>query len=170
MNKRVDYAVLEHEYVTTDVSIRELGRKHDVNWSSVSVQSRRRDWVNKRLAYKDSLARRTWEKVADRSAEDNAAIRSEALLVMRATLHRYAENLRNKEIVVTTKDAAAAISTILLLIGEPTERSEAKIIEFSNAGMDAEFLRRLVETARAGVIEGTAEEPPLLRIEEPRPN
>ena len=160
-----DWESIEHDYVTTELSLRELGRRHGVGWSSIATRAKREKWTEKRQAYRDRLNRRSYERTIDRLAEDQADIRHESVLVMRATLRRYAEQLRTGTVSVTTKDAVQAVQTLLLLMGEPTTRSEAKVIEFSTGGIDTEDLRRLVELARARVVEGSLGEPAVPRIE-----
>lgn len=155
-----DWESIEHDYVTTELSLRELGRRHGVGWSSIGTRAKREKWTEKRQAYRDRLNRRSYERTIDKLAEDQSDIRHESVLVMRATLRRYAEQLRTGQVTVTTKDAVQAVQTLLLLMGEPTARSEAKVIEFSTGGIDPEDLRRLVELARARTVAGSVVEPP----------
>lgn len=152
---KIDYAAIEKEYVTGEESLRELARRHDVAWSSLAAKARRAEWNDKRLAFRDSVNRRSYERTADRFAAEQAEIRNESVMVMRATLRRYAEQLRDKEVTVNTKDAVAAVGALQLLLGEPTARSENKVIEFSTGGLAPEDLRRLVEFARARIVEGS---------------
>ena len=151
---KIDYPEIEKQYVTGEESLRELARRHDVAWSSLAAKARRSEWNDKRLAFRDSVNRRSYERVADKYAAEQGEIRNESVMVMRATLRRYAEQLRDKEVSVNTKDAVAAVGALQLLLGEPTARSENKVIEFSTGGLAAEDLRRLVEFARARIVEG----------------
>lgn len=152
---KIDYASIEKEYVTGEESLRELARRRGVAWSSLASKSRRDNWTDKRDAFRDSVNRRSYERVADRYAAEQGEIRSESVMVMRATLRRYAQQLQKGEISVNTKDAVAAVQTLQLLLGEPTARSENKVIEFSTGGVAPDDLRRLVELARTRIVEGS---------------
>ena len=49
VNKRHQYRDLEREYITTDISIRELCRKHSISAHSlVTVQAKKHKWAEKR--------------------------------------------------------------------------------------------------------------------------
>lgn len=152
---KIDYAAIEKEFVTGEESFRELARRHDASFSSLAARARRDQWADKRAAFRDSIARRSYERTADRFAQEAGEIRNEEILAMRATVRRYIEMLRDKEITVNTKDAVAAVQTLQLLMGEPTARSENKVIEFSTGGLAPDDLRRLVEFARARIVEGS---------------
>lgn len=163
MTSKVDYSALEQEYITTDISIRALAANHGVSFSAVALQSRKRDWLNKRNAYRESLHKKTVERMADQQATMQAAmnevVRTESIAVMRATLRRYAQLLAEQKVNVTPKDAVDAARQLALMFGEPTERSEAKIVEFSTGGLDPEFLRNLEDLARKRLAEGNLAEP-----------
>ena len=52
MNKRHDFARLEREFITSDISIRGLCRKHDITAHSlVVVQAKKGKWAEKREQY-----------------------------------------------------------------------------------------------------------------------
>lgn len=154
---KVDPKLLEHEYVTTDVSIRELAKKHDMSWSAIATRSRNERWTDKRAAYRDSLTQRTYERTTEKFAVEAADIRTEMIQVNRATLARYVQQLSEDKVHVTPKDAVAAIASLLNLMGEPTSRTETQIVDFTQAGgFGRDELRQLVELARARIVEGTA--------------
>ena len=53
MNKRHPYRDMEREYITSDISIRELCRRHGIRSHTVVVdQSQKHDWAAKREAYR----------------------------------------------------------------------------------------------------------------------
>lgn len=115
-NQKHDYTKLEQEFVTSKISIRELGRRNDIPFGSIAEYARSHDWTGKRAAYQSSLSRRTYERVADEIAHEDAAITKESVLVLRATLRRYAEQLRDGAISVTPKDAVMAIQTLATIM------------------------------------------------------
>jgi hypothetical protein len=166
---KADYDALEKEYVTGDMSIRALAAEHDVAWSSVAEQSRKRGWADKREAYRDSVQQRTYERAAAQFADQKSEIDNEMLLVMRATVRKYGELLLSGEVKPQAKDAVMAIEKILLITGNPTERREEKHLGINvsvpGGELGPEFLRRLLDTARARGTEsrvlGSAERPRL---------
>lgn len=170
MHTKVDYDALEKEYVTGDVSVRELARRYDMSNGSISAQARRREWDSKRASYRDSIARRSYEKSADRFASKQAEVNDEIFGAMRATIYKYIEALKDGKVVPNTKDAVMATDVILRLFGEPSERMEARVVGINlsatgNLG-DPEVLRRL-EALTRGVDSGDGNEPsgtPRLRI------
>ena len=49
MNKSHDYRALEREFVTTQISLRELCRRHDITAHSlVTVQAKKLKWAEER--------------------------------------------------------------------------------------------------------------------------
>ena len=65
-----DYPLMQLEYVTTDISLRELAIKHGVKSpSSVSAYARRHDWDGRRSAYKATEDDRVMEAVASKRAK-----------------------------------------------------------------------------------------------------
>lgn len=152
---KANYPEMEQEFVTSELSIREIARRHDLSWSTVAERAKREKWSDKRAAFRESINRRSYEKVIDRFSSDEAEIRAESVVVMRATLRRFAEQLRDKEINVSPRDAVAAVHALQLLLGEPTSRAESKVIEFSTGGLDPGNLRELLRLAKARVVEGS---------------
>lgn len=155
MAPKVDPEVLRKEYITGDMSIRQLAATHDMSWSAIASRSRREDWAGKREAYRASVEQRAYDRTAARFASEEAEIRSEVVLAMRATVRAYINQLSNNEIKVSPKDAQGAAQVINLLMGGPTSRTESKVVEFSTGGLEPDVLRRLAELARARVVEGS---------------
>lgn len=168
MHTKVDYDELEREYVTGDVSVRELARRYDMSNGSVSAQARRREWDAKRQSYRDSVARRSYEKTADRFANQQVEVNDEIFKAMRATIYKYVEALQSNKIIPNTKDATMAAEVILRLFGEPTERTEAHVlgININATGTldNTDLLRRLESLTRGALPGDEASGSPRLRI------
>lgn len=152
---------VEQEFVTSDLSIRELARRHGVAQSSMAKHARDNDWAGKRVAYKAALSRRGYEAMAAEIASQEGIIREESILVMRATLRKYAERLAAGDVPVSTKDAVEAVKTIAFLMGEPASGSRDADNARTVSKPDAEHLRRVAEAARRQlnepvILEGTA--------------
>jgi hypothetical protein len=151
----------EIEFVTSELSVRELARRHDVSQSSMAKHARENDWKGKRHAYQASISRQGYEKMASEIVAQEGIIREESIVVMRATLRVYAERLASGEVAPNTKDAVEAVKTIAHLMGEPDSGKRDADSARTVSKPDAEHLRRVAEAARAKsrptVLEGTAE-------------
>ena len=160
---KVDPALLEREYVTSHISIRELAKQHDLSWSAVAARARKADsagltWEDKRAAFQRSVANTSYDKTSRRLAAEEADITSELINVNRATLAVYVQQLRDGKIAVTPKDAVAATHALMTLTGQATNRTE--VIDGTSSGKFAsDELRRVIEIARARIIDGTVAEP-----------
>jgi transposase-like protein len=154
---KVDYKTLEREYITSDVSIREISRKYDISWSAVATHARRNAWAERRKEFAAEATRRGMADAGARIAGQAGQIREEAVNVMRATLYAYAQNLKEKPGNVSTRDAALAVDKLLLLIGEPTSRTEEHHV-FESGELSAADLRDLIGAARARLVEGSSRE------------
>jgi hypothetical protein len=146
---------VEQEFVTSDLSIRELARRNGVSQSSMAKHARDNDWAGKRVAYKSALSRRGYEAMAAEIASQEGIIREESVLVMRATLRKYAERLASGEVAVSTKDAVEAVRTIAFLLGEPQSGSRDADNARTVSKPDADHLRRVAEAARRHLSEPT---------------
>ncbi len=156
-----DPELVEKEYVTSNLSIRELARRHKVTQSSMAKWARDHDWQGKRISYQSAISRRGYEVMAAEIAQNEGVIRQESIVVMRATLKKYAEALTRGDINVTAKDAVEAIKTLAILLGEPQGGSRDPAVDARNVTKpDADHLRRVVEAARRRVAESSVLEGP----------
>jgi hypothetical protein len=148
-----NYDALEKMYVTEDKTYAELAKLAGVTPQSVSEYGKRNDWPGKKAAYRSALARRGYENVAEAVAFKQTQIIDEAVAVARATLRRYAIDISEGKIPVTPKDAAEMIRLLVkeLTPDDSREREGAILVGKSP---DADFSRRLVETARKRLAEG----------------
>lgn len=166
MTFKVDYLTLEREYVESDISIRDLAKEHGISWSTVADQARKREWTRKRSEFLKRQSELEIENAAQRRVRQHAEFKDEALMVARAGLRRYAESLIDKPerpgITVDTRDAIGLIKSMLLLMGDATQRMESTSlgIQLNAEGIPADFFQRLAEVARerssVGVVEGVA--------------
>jgi hypothetical protein len=156
---KVDPTILEREFVTTGVSIRELAKRYGMSWSAIATRARKQDaqgltWYDKKETFRSSLSAKSYDKTVEKFATEEANIREELVLVHRATIHAYAAQLRVGNIAVTPKDAVQASQALLLLLGDATVRTETKTIGIT-ANLPIDDLRQLAELARSRLIEGT---------------
>jgi len=177
VNKKVDYDLLEREYVTGTMSLRGLADSHGLaSHSSVMVQSKKRQWDRKRKEFRQTRTDRAVLYTADEDAmrlaqearvRDNAieAI-DEAISVMRVQMKATRSVLRNGEwieepvIVVRPTDIALLIDRLNVLFGRPSNITEDRNLGISLSGsVDPTVLRGIVEATRGIVASGSARSP-----------
>ena len=159
MAPKVDPSMLEREYVTTNLSFRDLGERYGMSWSAIATRARKPDaggltWKDKRDAFRQSVATRSFDRTVEKFATEDSTIREELVLVHRVTIHAYAQQLKEGKVAVSPKDAVGATQALLLMLGDATSRTESKNIDIS-ANLPIEDLRQLAEFARTKLIEGT---------------
>lgn len=152
-----DYIRLEREYLNGKMSIRELSEKHGIkSYSTVAKYAREHGWYDRR----DRIKERTEEKIVERVSDNVAEIetdelmqyRADSLSLARAAMYKYAQQLQDPNFVISTAEAVKIINMGLLVLGEPTARTEERRLELSGTigELPPEFLRRLVEVSRPG--------------------
>lgn len=156
MAAKADYRTLEHEYVTTNISIRALAGKAGVSFSAVAKKSRELDWPRKRGEYQSKAKEMAMMDAMERLASEATDIRMEAITAMRATVYKYMENLQSGDVHVGTKEATQAIEKLLLMLGEVTERKETHVVADSLSGRSTAELGELLRVVRARVVDGRA--------------
>lgn len=174
MPAHVNYDELEKEYVTGTMSIRGLCRDRGIkSFSQVATVARERGWYQKRETFRNKRSEKTIEKIAENQAELASEIRYEMLTVVRAALYKFAEDLKRPDYVITASELVKVIQQGLLLIGEPTSRTEEKSLALNASFSDIEpdLLRELFTAARAARSESRATGPAIRQITSgPSPN
>lgn len=95
MNKRHPYRDMEREYITSDISIRELCRRHGISAHSlVTVQARQNGWQEKREAYQARASESFIAHHADRMAERQAVLYDLILDTIEEALTKFREDMR----------------------------------------------------------------------------
>jgi transposase-like protein len=155
-----DYDALELEYIQSDISIRELARKHDIrSYTSVAVQARKRHWEEKRQSFKAKAEEATITTLVMARQKNVAEIHGELLIAVRHAVRRFIKDLaadKDSGQTVTPRDLMGLIDKFLLLTGQPTSRSENKNLDLHAAtdldgllrGAPEHVLRELAELAR----------------------
>lgn len=145
---KADYAEVERKYVVDERSYRSLAAEYGLSVQTIAERGKKEDWPGKRLAYQAAIKRRSYEKMADGIATESAAIKSEAIMVARATLRRYAQDIVEGKIAVTAKDAAIMIELLVKELAPDSSREAEGDTVIVGAKPDADILRRVVEAAR----------------------
>lgn len=155
-----DYKALRLEYIQSDISIRELCKKHQIkSWSTVNAKKNEENWDADREAFRAELQSRELTALVDQRIATVAAIHEELLFAIRVAVRRFTADRQreNNPDPVTARDLMGLIDKFLLLSGQPTSRTESRSFEqhaFSGdfggilAGAPPELLRELAEVAR----------------------
>lgn len=156
-----DYKALRLEYIQSDISIRELCKKHGIkSWSTVNAKKNAEDWDRDREAFRSEIAGREIQTLVDARIRTVAEIHEELLYAIRVAVRRFT-NDRLREAnpdPVSARDLMGLIDKFLLLTGQATARTETRSFEqhafsgdFGGILRDAppELLRELAELARA---------------------
>ena len=162
MNKRHDFARLEREFITTDISIRGLCRRHGISAHSlVTVQAKKRRWAEKRAAHQARSSEAFIEKHADRMADRQAEISDKALDAIDEAITKFREDMRATKPVrqpdgsiteepvmrLTPKDVALLIDRFQVLFERPSVISQHQGLTVSTE-LSADALREFVEATR----------------------
>jgi hypothetical protein len=161
MNKRHPYRDMEREYITTDISIRALCRRHDITAHSlVTVQAKKGKWAEKREAYRAKETESFIEKHADRMADRQAELADRALDAIDEAITKFREDMKatEKKLVngawieepvmrLTPKDLAVLIDRFQVLFERPSVISQHQGLAVS-AELPADALSEFIERTR----------------------
>jgi len=176
MNKRHDFARLEREYVTSQISLRELCRRHGISAHSVVVdQSQKHDWAAKREAYRARESESFIEKHSARMADHQAEISDKALDAIDESLDRFRSDMRatEKKLVngewvevpamrLKPNDIAILIDRLVVLFEKPSAISQHHGLTVTSE-LSVKSLSEFIEATRGRAGPSPTEESPLPR-------
>ena len=164
MNKVRDYRALEREYITGDMSLRELCRRHGVTAHiAVMVQARQGDWAEKRRAYRARASATYIEHRADHAAIREAEVRDHAIEAIDEAITRFRSDLRATErklingkwvevpvLIMGPRELAVLIDRFQVLFGRPAMISEGRgfTATTTSEALPLEALQKIVELTR----------------------
>jgi transposase-like protein len=188
MNRKADYDLLEREYRTGDMSLRELARRHGItNHSTVMEYSKKHEWVRKRAEYRAQKNDMAVTYMADQEGlrlareaqvRDNAidAI-DEAITKMRSDMQRTEKRMVNGEwveapvMLIKPADLATLIDRLNVLFGRPANITEERKLGVDLTGpVSPDILRGIVEATRGISDTGSSARSPFPRVGGPRKN
>jgi len=170
VNKIHDYRLMEREYVTSQISLRELCRRHGITAHSlVTVQAEKGKWQEKREAYRakadESFITRHAARMADRQAE----IEDKAIDVIDEALDKFREDMQAVKLVrqpdgstaeepawrMRPKDIAILLDRLQVLFERPSRISEGRDL-FVRSELPIDALNRIVELTRGRAVPPTS--------------
>ena len=140
MNKSHDYRALEREFVTTDISLRELRRRHNITAHSlVIVQAKKHKWEEKCEQCRAKADEEFMSRHAARQAARVAEVRDKAIDVIEEALDKFREDMRATEkrridgqwvevpvMRLMPSDIAVLLDRLQVLFERPTHISEGR--------------------------------------------
>jgi hypothetical protein len=151
--KKVDWKPIKDAYVTEGKSARELARQYSLSNSTISARARAEDWDGQQLAYKNAVARRSYERIADSVAHEQTEITKESVLAARMYVRKFISDLNDGSIKPNAKDAIAFISLLVSELRQETtvQSDTGPTVLTVEQAPDADTLRRILEVARSHV-------------------
>jgi transposase-like protein len=179
MNKVHRYRDLEREYITSQISIRELCRRHGISAHSlVTVQARKGKWAEKRVAYQAKASDTFIERYAARQADREAEIHDKALDAIDEAITRFRADLKatEKKLVdgewvevpvmrLTPRDLAALIDRLQVLFDRPSHVSEDRDLSVTSE-IPIDALNQLVELTRGRAVAPASPLPRARRLDD----
>ena len=174
MNRSHDSRVLEREYVTSQISLRELCRKHGISAHSlVTVQAKKGKWAEKREQYQARESEAFMSRHAARMADRQAEPHDKAIDVIDEAFDRFRTDMRATEkkridgewvevpvMRLLPKDVALLLDRLQVLFERPARITEGRNLSVrSELRIDA-LNRIVVELTRGRAVTPTS---PLLR-------
>jgi len=183
--KTFDYDSMYYEYITTDVSYRQLAEKHGAAFSTVTAYGRKHGWDDQRSKYKTLENEKAIEKLADRRARKVAEIESDTFEVIHAALLQFGASLEDRWITdektgqrvlvqgqqVTPEGLTKLMDKYLVMTGNVTDRRANLGLTYDassgggTSGLPKELLRELRDLAVSkGAGEGSMGQSPIPRL------
>jgi hypothetical protein len=169
VNTTHDDRALEPEYVTTQVSLRELCRKHGISAHSlVKFLARKGRWQEKREQYQAKESEAFMSRHAARMADRQAELHGKAIDVIDLALDKFRDDMRATEkkriegewvevpvMRLKPKDVAILLDRLEMLFDKPSRISEGHDLRVrSELPIDA--LDQIVEVTRGKTVPPTS--------------
>ena len=180
MNKSRDYRALEREYVTSQISLRELCRRHNITAHSlITVQAKKHKWAEKREQYQAKESDAFLSRHAARQADRQAEISDKALDAIDEALTKFRDDMEATKPVrqpdgsiseepvmrLMPKDVAILLDRLEVLFDRPARISEGRDLNVrSELPIDA--LNQIVELTRGRAAPPTSPLPRTRRLDD----
>jgi len=161
--KAMDWARIEAEYVTGEYSMREIGRRFEINVSTVSREAKKGGWDAKRDAYRNSLSSKAYDLMADSGAVDLAK-RNMAMLkiadqvfgLVEKQVPVWEEQIAAGKTPISVREFDLISKLVRVIIGQPTARTEERkgvLNLHAFQGLDNDAIERIERASRLRLVE-----------------
>jgi len=188
-NKKHDYDQLEREYVSGNMSLRQLAQDHGMAHSLIMTRSTKDKWAEKREKFRDRSSESAVTFMADRQAyriSREMELKDKAIDVIEQALDKLSEDMSaterrlvNDEFVevpvyrLRPADLVPLLDRLQVMFGKPSHISEERNlgVTVDTGPLEPEALRAFIEATRGiGPLGGTSQSSPLPRTDRTREN
>lgn len=104
----VDWLVIKMEYVTTDISLRNLAEKHGVSRTTIGHRSKTEGWVEARRRHRAKIESKTSERIANKEANKLARLAAATDKAIDVVVKAFEDEKQfNRYIVESTEEYSA---------------------------------------------------------------
>ena len=138
---KINWSEVRHDYITSSVSCRALGRKYGIDNSNIARRAREEDWPSARREYQEELVRKSIERVSEKRAETFGEyakeFKTDIIRIHRLLVEKIYESLVLKE-TLSPKDLKSLTSMTkdllrnwsIINVAEPGEDDNTLIVRF----------------------------------------
>lgn len=188
-NRKHDYDQLEREYVSGDMSLRQLAKDHGMTHSLVMTQSTKRKWSEKREQFREQASEKAVTFMADKEAyrvSREQEVRDKAVDLIEQAIDKLSEDMRATHLVrrdgevaeepvyrLRPNDLVPLLDRLQVMFGKPNNITEERglnvTVDTGPAG--PEVLQAFIEATRGvGPLGGNSQASPLPRTDRAREN
>ena len=137
--KNIDWTTIKTEYISSEISMRKLAAKHNVDLKSIATHSKAEGWVAQRNEYRNRVQAKTLQNIEDAASNFQAEVSDSA----RKLRDKVNEVLKLEE-ALAPRDLKSISSTLLdlrdiLAVGGDKEDSKNTItVRWENNPWDEE--------------------------------
>ena len=186
-NRKHDYDLLEREYVSGTMSLRQLAKDHGISHSLVMSKSSQREWKRKRAEFRDQASEKAVTFMADREAyrvTREMAVRDKAIDVIEQALDKLSEDMHATHLVrregqvneepvyrLRPNDLVPLLDRLQVMFGKPSTITEERSVGVNVDAVGPDALRAFIEATRGvGPLGGNSQASPLPRTDRTREN
>lgn len=126
----MDWDAIKQEYISTNISQRELAEKHGVSVSSLGKRCASEGWSGLRKKFRKKVEKKTMEKISRKKACELAKIGDCADKLVRL-------------IDDSLNDTATVRQTIVKIVPSEDDEDEAEVEEYCLQKLDTKYLRQM---------------------------
>lgn len=106
----------EHEYITTNISYRELAKKHEVSRQTIESLGKKEEWTKKRKDYRARLSQNLVEKSMEEDVDKLSNLKTMTDTVIEVAKKRVQEYIENEDMKLDAQEIKQYASAIKDLV------------------------------------------------------
>ena len=141
-----DWQKIRTEYITTNISQRDIGKKHNVPYTTLKIRAKKEEWFKKRKEYQLKLDAKSTQETQKIKVEAAKNMTETMIDIVKEMIEDVKNNFKNsldyrekRTYILNLKDL---VPTLHLLTGKPTEITQNENInkeewqEFTSVFLD----------------------------------